>query len=84
MTTAAVTAAYLDADSQLSSTSGFRRLVGLHANYAPHEDRAIGVVAVGRRTIADCWDKVVLLTVADSTSAEELLAVAASLQLASR
>ena len=79
-----MTATYLDADSQLSSTSGFRRLVGLHANYAPHEDRAIGVVAVGRRTIADCRDKVVLLTIANSASAEQLLAVAASLEPAGR
>jgi hypothetical protein len=55
-TTAEVTAAYFDALSKVENIIGFRRLVGLYAEDARFEDRAMGVEAVGAKAIADYWN----------------------------
>ena len=59
-TTAEVTAAYFDALDHVDDIDGFRRLVSLYAEDAHYEDRAIGVVAIGRNAIADHLDKIFL------------------------
>jgi hypothetical protein len=55
-TTAQVTAAYFDALAKVDNIIGFRRLVDLYAEDARLEDRAIGIVASGRKAIADNWN----------------------------
>ena len=59
-TAAEVTAAYFDALGDVEDIDGFRRLVGLYAEDARLEDRAMGVVAIGRKAIADMWNKIFL------------------------
>ena len=55
-TTAEVSAAYADAVSDIRDDIAFQRLLGLYAEDARFEDRAIGRVALGTKAISEYWD----------------------------
>jgi hypothetical protein len=72
-TTAEVTAAYFDALDDVDHIDGFRCLVSLYAEDARLEDRAVGVVTMGRKAIADYWNTFFLAGPLEDTPFSQLV-----------
>ena len=72
-TMAEVTAAYFDALSKVDNIIGFRRMVSLYAEDAHFEDRAMGVIADGRKAIADNFNTIFLAGPLKATSLTRLV-----------